>query len=44
MRNIASGGEIDKAKFDLTWRLMGGVLGGIAVLNGLLFLALRGLP
>ena len=31
-------GEIDKAKFDLTWRL----LGGIAVLNGLLFLALRG--
>ena len=31
-------GEIDKAKFDLTWRL----LGGVAVLNGLLFLALRG--
>ncbi len=33
-------GEIETAKFDLTWRL----LGGIAVLNGLLFAAIRLLP
>ncbi len=33
-------GEIATAKFDLTWRL----LGGIAVLNGLLFAIMRYLP
>ena len=33
-------GEIATAKFDLTWRL----LGGIALLNGIMFAALRYLP
>ncbi|WP_419739506.1 hypothetical protein [Ruegeria sp.] len=32
--------EISAAKYDLTWRL----LGGIAILNGILFAAMRYLP